>query len=156
MSTSAKTKKRLKISQEGIVDNQSHKVTSMTQGKNKEVQELTGANFLKELNGHSWRGRHMKQAYNQIVSDLGGEDNISFAQSEIARRCAALAVLAMENETALSLFDEDHFNSDEYIIISRAQAQLFKQLGMQRKQKQVGSDKPAAPASLDDYLKRKR
>ena len=49
--------------------------------------------FLQNVDGRSLRARKLKSTYDLIIQDLGGIDNITVAQSELARKCATMAVL---------------------------------------------------------------
>lgn len=106
--------------------------------------------FLQNVDMRSLRARQLKANYDLIVQDLGGIDNITLAQSEIARKCATMAVLAQEMEAAMVMNDKVNFDFDQYIIVARAQASLFRTLGIDRKQRDVTGD------TLDNYVRRQK
>lgn len=112
---------------------------------------------LAKLGQRSWRLRQIRDYYDMMLTDLGGPNIVSFAQSETARRLAVLSVVANEMETDFVTNADTNFNVEEYIIISRAQNQLFKTIGMGRKQKLIpveGKD-GAGVTDLHDYLGKK-
>lgn len=112
---------------------------------------------LAKLGQRSWRLRQIRDYYDMMLTDLGGPNVVSFAQSETARRLAVLSVVANEMETDFVTNAETNFNVEEYIIVSRAQNQLFKTIGMGRKQRLIpveGKD-GAGVTDLHDYLGKK-
>lgn len=150
---------RLRVNRDGD-DNDplSRKVSEFVNGesvssfRDRLPDTLESKDVLRGVNGRSFRGRQMKQVYQQLVSDLGGVDNISFAESETARRCAALSIIAAEMETNLTLYNDEAFDLEQYLILARSQNRLFHSLGMKRKAKDV--DKQST--SLDHYIKKKK
>lgn len=105
--------------------------------------------FLQNVDNRSLRARQLKSTYDLIVNDLGGIENITLAQSEIARKCATMAVLSQEMESAMVMDDKDNWDFDQYMILARAQASLFRTLGIDRKQRDVSGE------TLDNYVQRR-
>lgn len=106
--------------------------------------------FLPNVDMRAMRARQLKANYDLIIADLGGIDNITLAQSEIARKCATMAVIAQEMEEGLVMDDKTKFDFDQYIIVARAQASLFRSLGVERKSRDITGD------TLDNYVQRQR
>lgn len=90
------------------------------------------------LDGRTRRARIVRNAYSEIMSDLGGEETTSQNQREIARRIAFLAGMAAEAEQELA---ENPFADavlvKQYMEINKALASLTSKLGMERKAKDV-------------------
>lgn len=152
-------RKRLKLNKDAqVVDDISKDVAEFVNGettnsfRDRLPDSLESKELLRGVNGRSWRGRQMKETFHVLVTDLGGIDTVSFAEAETARRCAALSVIAAEMETNLTLYNDESFNLDDYLLVARAQNQLFKSLGMKRRARNVNSN----ATSLDSYLLRKQ
>lgn len=97
------------------------------------------------VDGRSREGRLYGQAVADITSDLGGEDCMSRAQLELARRAAGLTVLAALAESRLlagELTDSDEVS--QLISVGNAQRRILATLGLERKAR----DAP----SLGEYL----
>ena len=97
--------------------------------------------------GNTSRARQLRSAYKCYVSDLGGADICSYAELELARRAAALSVMAAELESQFTRNSED-FRLDDYVILTKAQMQVLKTMGLKRRQKKVDE----GPKKLDEYL----
>lgn len=82
-------------------------------------------------------------AVEDITSDLGGPDNMSRAELELARRAAGLAVLAALAESRLLAGHEVDIPS--LVSVGNAQRRILATLGLERRAK-------VAP-SLQDWLK---
>ncbi len=81
-----------------------------------------------------------------LVADLGGEEVISRAELEIARRAAGLGVLAAQIEAAI-VAGED-VEPTQYQSVANAQGRLLSRLGLRRRARDV-------TPPLADYLKAK-
>jgi len=89
--------------------------------------------------------RYVKKAYDNIIEDLGGESNVSFIESELARRMANLSLVANNMETMM-VYDYENFDFDRYIVLVRTQTVLSKTIGV-RKRKRDEKE-----ISLEDYI----
>jgi hypothetical protein len=84
---------------------------------------------------------------NGIVSDLGGDDNMSTGQLQVARRCATLSAhCEMMEEKAL--YDPEAFDFAGYGALTDKLGRAFERLGLERKQRDV--------TSLQQYLNTRR
>ena len=72
----------------------------------------------------------------QIITDLGGDP--SEAQTQIARRAAALAVWAESIEAKLAAGEE--LDIAEFATVSNSLRRLFESLGLKRVPREVGID----------------
>ena len=99
--------------------------------------------------GNTTRAKQMKQIFSELVSDKGGYDNISFAESELMRRFAALTMITSQIDQDIALgssISKDDF--DSLIIATRTMSQLAKTIGTERQAKDVNQP------DLHSYLKK--
>jgi len=146
-------RKRLSVTKAGIGDTLNKEVAAYMRA----VPGTPAADptyNLSRLGKHSWRLYQMRENYDAMLSDMGGPNIVSFAQAETARRAAVLGVIATEMETNYVTRNDVEFNIEEYIILLRAQNQLFKTIGMGRKSKPVSTGKGDV-TDLDDYLQKR-
>lgn len=109
-------------------------------------QQAVQSGMVAEVDLRTKRGRTMLMAYGEYVSDKGGEDRMSFAEKELARRCATLAMVAAGLEEKLvetSVLNEDALA--QYIVTSRTLTSLLRILGTDRRPRDITS------ISIKDY-----
>lgn len=103
--------------------------------------------MLNEVDLRTRKGRLMYVAYANYVSDKGGEDNMTFAEKELARRCATLAMVAAGIEDTLT--ETQELNEDalaQYVVVSRTLSSLLRIYGTKREARDI------TPNSLSDYV----
>jgi hypothetical protein len=83
------------------------------------------------VDGRTREARLYGQAVADVVSDLGGDENVSRAELELVRRAAGLSVLAAVAESRL-LAGED-VNISELVSVGNAQRRILATLGLQRR-----------------------
>ena len=98
------------------------------------------------VDGRTREARLYGQAVADVVSDLGGDDNVSRAELELVRRAAGLSVLAALAESRL-LAGED-MDISELVSVGNAQRRILATLGLQRRAVDTTPD-------LQTYLARK-
>jgi hypothetical protein len=118
---------------------------------NPEITRTKTKKFI-DADERNARARQLKATYDLIISDLGGIDNVTLAQSEVARRAATMAVIGQEMESSFVRNDLETFDFDSYIVVSRAQMSLFRVLGIERKKK----DADGGGDTLDQYMQSKK
>jgi len=118
---------------------------------NPEITRTKTKKFI-DADERNARARQLKATYDLIISDLGGIDNVTLAQSEVARRAATIAVIGQEMESSFVRNDLETFDFDSYIVVSRAQMSLFRVLGIERKKK----DADGGGETLDQYMQSKK
>src|SRR5436309_888289 len=93
--------------------------------------------------GTAW-ARRFRDVLAEIVSDLGGADQLSEGQRQIARRCATIAISceAMEGEAAAGR----PIDLDVYGTLTDRMGRAFQRLGLRRRAKPV--------ETLQEYLTR--
>jgi len=89
--------------------------------------------------GNTSRARQLRSAYKCYVSDLGGADVCSYAELELARRAAALSVMAAELEAQFTRNSEE-FRLDDYVVLTKAHMQVLKTMGLKRRPKSFIND----------------
>lgn len=97
--------------------------------------------------GNTTRAKTVKNILSEIISDQGGLDNMSYVQMELARRYASLAMIAQNYDQNVVLDDITQKDLDNLIIITRTLAQISKNIGTERKSKDING------SNLHDYLK---
>lgn len=105
--------------------------------------------FLGELDQRSLVYRELRNAYNEIVSDAGGEDDLTHAQLSLIERFVFLeAVLrTWENEIATKPKESDHLVGKWTQGVNALQG-LAKVIGLKRQIKKA--------VSLKSYLEERR
>lgn len=83
------------------------------------------------VDGRSREARLYGQHVADVVSDLGGEANVSRAEMELVRRAAGLSVLAALAESKLLAGDD--VDISELVSVGNAQRRLLATLGLQRR-----------------------
>ena len=105
--------------------------------------------FLERVDGRTTLGRRFKELYLQIIADLGGDDNTSEGQRQLARRAAMLSMRceAMEADFAAG----GSGDLQDYLKATNMLSRLLGTLGLRRRAKSVPSkpSDPHAAAILD-------
>lgn len=83
------------------------------------------------VDGRSREARLYGQAVADVVSDLGGDDNVSRAEMELVRRAAGLSVLAALAES--KLLAGENMDISELVSVGNAQRRILATLGLQRR-----------------------
>lgn len=101
------------------------------------------------VDGRTREARLYGQAVADITQDLGGEDVLSRAQLELARRAAGLSVLAAMAEARL--LNGENVDVTELVAVGNAQRRILATLapGLERR------DKPATP-TVDEWVKQRQ
>ena len=137
-----------KVRRKSLDENPLGKSTAETKIERKKEK---GMDHLNRVAAKTWRSREMKNTYNALLSDYGGIDMVSFAETEILRRISALSVMAMEMEMEF-VVDGENFHLDDYVIVARTQLSLIRAIGTKRREKELNDEEPL---DLDDYLMQK-
>lgn len=109
------------------------------------------------VDGRTYRAKRFKEIFKTIVSDLGGFDRVTELKRAMARRCAALAVIAEEYETYWLIQDGllNPMALDSLMSCGRTLANLADKLGLERVARDVTPDGRNMPATLEEYVERK-
>jgi hypothetical protein len=76
--------------------------------------------------------RRFQSVFSSILADQGNMEIMSEGRRQLARRCAALAVIAEQMEAQYIM--EEKFNLDDYLNIVRVLNTTFKNIGLDRRQ----------------------
>jgi hypothetical protein len=149
-----KSKKRVKFAKPSLLPT----VTASANDINRKLPVLELAKkWLDGVDARSDRARNVITLYAGFCEDLGGIDNMTTGQREIARRAAVLGLILRDVESDIvrdaSISDETF---DRLILAGRTQANLLKVLGMDRVAKQVGGGKsdPEDEGDLKQHLQK--
>jgi hypothetical protein len=109
------------------------------------------------VDGRTYRAKRFKEIFKTIVSDLGGFDRITELKRTMARRCAALAVIAEEYETFWLIQDGllNPITLDSLMSCGRTLANLADKLGLERIARDVTPGGRNVPTTLEEYVERK-
>ncbi len=86
--------------------------------------------FIERVDGRSLPARRYRDLYLAIIEDIGGFDQTSEAQRQLARRAAAMCVQAELMEAALARGED--LDVGEHCLLTNAQARVFVKLGIKR------------------------
>lgn len=109
------------------------------------------------VDGRTYRAKRFKEIFKTIVSDLGGFDRITELKRTMARRCAALAVIAEEYETFWLIQDGllSPITLESLMSCGRTLANLADKLGLERVAHDVTPGGRSVPTTLEEYVERK-
>lgn len=144
----AKTRKQLKTNTTPA----SNHVKALDLNKYSEIvkpvhTQAVQSGMLNEVDLRTRKGRLIYVAYGNYTSDKGGEENMSFAEKELARRCATLAMVAAGIEDTLAeTQDLDNDALAQYVVVSRTLTSLLRLYGTKRIARDITQD------SLKDYI----
>ncbi len=97
------------------------------------------------LDGRTMVARRFRDVLDNILSDLGGRDQISEGEYQLARRAAGLSVQAEVAESTLAAGQFDKVNIDDYVKLTNGLNRTFASLGLRRRQRNI-------TPSLVEYL----
>lgn len=105
----------------------------------------------KEVDGRTFRARRFREAYLQVVEDLGGTENITEIQRGLIRRFAAFDTIALELETKLLTYDNT-FSTLEYAMVVNQLAKIAKLLGIERRSRLVNPGDVSFEESIGGFV----
>lgn len=101
-----------------------------------------GSKLLPLADGQSVTARRFRDIFEEIGADLGGLDNLSEAQKQIARRAAALSAES-ERQEALWARGEAEFDVQRYTVQANTLRRLLETLGIERRPRPVADGRNA-------------
>jgi hypothetical protein len=107
-----------------------------------------GSKLLPLADGRSVTARRFRDLYEDIAADLGGIDQLSEGQKQLARRAAMLSAES-ERMEALAARGEAEFDIELYGMICDRLGRLFGRLGLERKPKDATPDLRSYLAARD-------
>jgi len=90
---------------------------------------------LGRIDGRTMAALAFRKALDDFVGDLGGDENITRAELEIARRAAGLAVLAAAHE--VSILAGKPIDVPTYLNLINTQRHVLLALGLSRRPKDI-------------------
>lgn len=102
---------------------------------------------LGDLDGRTAPAKRARALAADIISDLGGDDNISAGERELVTRVSVLATVCQDAEVALLTGEE--VDLQLHLAAVNALRRVLSTLGLERRAKDV-------TPTLDVYLKQKR
>ena len=100
--------------------------------------------WLDQLDKRTALGQVMQARYDELTTDLGGVNNLSYQQRSLIERSLWLEYWLSKQEQALAGGDLEDFNVGQWVQASNALQGLFSKLGLERKAKD--------PVSLKDLM----
>ena len=107
-------------------------------GTNAAPKHGTYLPLVGEVDGRTRSALAFKAAVADFVSDLGGDQAISRAQLELARRAAGLAVLAAQHEA--DIVGGNEVDAERYVTLANAQGRVLTRLGLKRRARDITPD----------------
>jgi hypothetical protein len=100
---------------------------------------------LGDLDGRTRAAQVVKQTISAIVSDLGGEQNISTAEQQLIESAAVTGAMCESLATRWLLGEA--VDPSQYATLSNAQRRLLETVGLRRVQRDITPDLPTYLAS---------
>ena len=91
--------------------------------------------FLDGVDARTAIARRFRDLFFEIISDLGGTENTSEGERQLARRCTALAVEAERMEAELASGGE--FNVELYVTLTNALGRALSRIGLERRPRDI-------------------
>lgn len=101
------------------------------------LSERYERNFLTRLDGRGKVARELQARMSAMMTDLGGEDNLSYSQKSLVERGVYLEALIQGREQALAVGEP--VNLSHHIYTVNALIGIYKTLGLRRISKDGGS-----------------
>ena len=92
-------------------------------------------NWLEGLDGRTALAQEMRRRYDAFVSDLGGDEVLSYAQRSLVTRALWLELHLQQQEEALASGAD--FDSGKWVQAVNSLQGVLKSLGLERKSKEV-------------------
>lgn len=120
--------------------------------------------FVDDLDNRTMPVRRFREIYTNVVQDLGGAQQLSEHQRQLARRIANLAIYAelMEGDLYARLSGEEaefakatgmKWDVERYESVSKTLNTLIKHLGLERKALNITPGQSTKNMDLDDYAR---
>jgi hypothetical protein len=97
------------------------------------------------IDGRTTVARRFRDILSDVVSDLGGRDQISEGEYQLARRAASMSVMAEVQEAWMAAQRFDKVNVEEFVKLVNGLNRTFASIGLRRRQRDVTPD-------LADYI----
>ncbi len=118
------------------------------QQKSREIPDRFRPGYLARLDGRTAVASDMRARWQEITSDMGGEDRLSYAQRSLVERALWLEHWLAVQERALADGQYEIFDAGKWTQGCNALQGILKTLGLERRARDVTPD-------LRSYLQRK-
>ncbi len=105
----------------------------------------TGKELIPGLDGRTYIAQRLKEQYGGIVSDMGGEDQMSTIEKALSKQMASLITIG-EDMIAQRCIDDPEYDYLEHLACVKTVNQVGRTLGTKRRMKIVKEQK------LEDYI----
>jgi hypothetical protein len=96
-----------------------------------------GRSLLRNVDGRLFWCRRLRDLQALLISDLGGDENVSAAERAIVRRACVLQVELELREQQFALGDVEDHKLEQYSRIAGNMRRLLESLGLKRRAKPV-------------------
>lgn len=107
------------------------------QTRQTEVPGDYSAGWLSKLDGRYALAREMRGRYDEICSDLGGADSLSYMQRSLTERALWLEYWLADQERQLA--EGEDFDVSRWVQACNSLQGVYSRLGIERRQKDVPS-----------------
>lgn len=112
--------------------------------KLQDIPERFTPGYLARLDGRTTIAADLRARWDEITSDLGGADRLSYAQRSLIERALWLEHWLSVQERALAAGQYDAFDAGKWTQACNALQGILKTIGLERRTKDV--------TSLSDYI----
>lgn len=105
------------------------------QTTNRSIPNSYTPNWLEGLDGRTALAQEMRRRYDAFVSDLGGDETLSYAQRSLVARALWLELHLQQQEEALASGAD--FDSGKWVQAVNSLQGVLSKLGLERKAKEV-------------------
>ncbi|OLO10633.1 hypothetical protein BTW10_13075 [Chromohalobacter japonicus] len=110
--------------------------------KLKDIPEKFAPGYMGDLDGRTGIAQMMRERYASMTSDLGGPENLSYAQRSLVERALWLEFWLQRQEVELA--KGESFDVGKWVQAANGLQGILTKLGLERKAKDV--------PNLSDYL----
>ena len=143
-----KLKQKLKAVNDGGVSHRTNEVTGYGIKDGEAIRYTrvaTGKELIPGLDGRTYIAQRLKEQYGGIVSDMGGEDQMSTIEMALSKQMASLITIG-EDMIAQRAIDDPEYDYLEHLACVKTVNQVGRTLGTKRRMKIVKEQK------LEDYI----
>ena len=146
--SSVKLKQKLRNTSEGAMALDTNEVTGFGIKDGEAIRYTrvaTGKELIPGLDGRTYIAQRLKEQYGGIVSDMGGEDQMSTIEKALSKQMASLITIG-EDMIAQRAIDDPEYDYLEHLACVKTVNQVGRTLGTKRRMKIVKEQK------LEDYI----
>lgn len=103
--------------------------------------------YIDDMDRRTKLGAIMRARWDDLTSDLGGADRLSYAQRSLAERALWLEYWLQAQEKSLAEGRVQDFDPGQWVQAANSLQGIFSRLGIERRQKDV--------TDISDYMRRR-